>query len=39
MRKEYDIEKLNPIKNPYIQKPQMKLDGFGIFVVDMPKND
>ena len=37
MRKEYDIEKLNPIKNPYIQKTQMKLDGFGIFVEDMPK--
>ena len=37
MRKEYDIERLNPIKNPYIEKSKMKLDGFGIFVEDMPK--
>ena len=37
MRKEYDIENLSPRKNPYIQKPKMKLDGFGIFVEDMAK--
>ena len=35
MKNEYNFQ--NNIKNPYIQKPQMKLDGFGIFVEDMPK--
>ena len=37
MKKEYDIEKLSPRKNPYIEKSKMKLDGFGLFVEDMPR--
>ena len=35
MKNEYNFQ--NSIKNPYIEKSKMKLDGFGIFVEDMPK--
>ena len=35
MKNEYNFQ--NGIKNPYIEKSKMKLDGFGIFVEDMPR--
>ena len=35
MKNEYNFQ--NGIKNPYIEKSKMKLDGFGIFVKDMPR--
>ena len=35
MKNEYNFQ--NSIKNPYIEKSKMKLDGFGIFVEDMPR--
>ena len=35
MKNEYNFQ--NSIKNPYIEKTKMKLDGFGIFVEDMPR--
>ena len=35
MKNEYNFQ--NSIKNPYIEKSKMKLDGFGIFVKDMPR--
>ena len=35
MKNEYSFQ--NNLKNPYIEKSKMKLDGFGIFVEDMPR--
>ena len=35
MKNEYNFQ--NSIKNPYIEEPKMKLDGFGIFVEDMSR--
>ena len=35
MKNEYNFQ--NSIKNPYIKKSKMKLDGFGIFVEEMPR--